>query len=164
MLLMKFDYDWPAGLRDNHVWKCGCTDGQTQGRTDVWTPARVTYYKLTLSLRLWWAKNYSTVCILGSKPLTISFRYQITVLLQTVAFHQGTPLCAKRKTIFRYRFTRLNPRTRGDNVLASGYRDTITRFLFLALVAILLSILIEGSIRNISVKLFWIWTIGSDVL
>ena len=28
MLLMKFDYDWPAGLRDIHVWKCGHTDGR----------------------------------------------------------------------------------------------------------------------------------------
>ena len=49
MLQMKFDYDRPAGLRDIHVWKCG--------RTDAQTPARVPYYKLTLSLRLWWAKN-----------------------------------------------------------------------------------------------------------
>ena len=49
MLLMKFDYDWPAGLREIPVWKCG--------RTDARTPARVPYYKLTLSLRLWWAKK-----------------------------------------------------------------------------------------------------------
>ena len=26
MLLMKFDYDWPASLREIHVWKCGRTD------------------------------------------------------------------------------------------------------------------------------------------
>ena len=45
MLLMRFDYDWPAGLRDIHVRKCGRTDGRTQ--------ARVPNYKLTLSLRLW---------------------------------------------------------------------------------------------------------------
>ena len=25
MLLMKFDYDWPAGFKDIHVWKCGRT-------------------------------------------------------------------------------------------------------------------------------------------
>ena len=53
MLLMKFDYDWPAGFRDIHVWKCGRMHGRTDGRI----PARVPYYKLTLSLRLWWAKN-----------------------------------------------------------------------------------------------------------
>ena len=28
MLQMKFDYDWPAGLRDIYVWKCGRTDGR----------------------------------------------------------------------------------------------------------------------------------------
>ena len=28
MLLMKFDYDWPAGLRDINVLKCGRTDGR----------------------------------------------------------------------------------------------------------------------------------------
>ena len=27
MLQMKFDYDWPAGLRDIHVCKCGRTVG-----------------------------------------------------------------------------------------------------------------------------------------
>ena len=32
MLQMKFDYDQPAGLRDIHVWKCGRTDGRTNGR------------------------------------------------------------------------------------------------------------------------------------
>ena len=32
MLLMKFDYDWPAGLRDINVWKCGRTDAHTDGR------------------------------------------------------------------------------------------------------------------------------------
>ena len=35
MLLMKFDYDQPADLRDIHVWKCGQTDGRTYGRTDA---------------------------------------------------------------------------------------------------------------------------------
>ena len=49
MLLMKFDYDWPVGLRDINVWKCWRTDGRTAG---------VPYYKLTLSLRLWWAKSH----------------------------------------------------------------------------------------------------------
>ena len=29
MLQMKFDYDWPAGLRDIHVRKCGRTHGLT---------------------------------------------------------------------------------------------------------------------------------------
>ena len=57
MLLMKFDYNWPAGNRDINVWKCGRTDGRTDALTDARTPARVQYYKLTLSLRLWWAKK-----------------------------------------------------------------------------------------------------------
>ena len=39
MLLMKFDYDRPAGLRDIHVWMCvqmdGRSDGQMEGQTDV---------------------------------------------------------------------------------------------------------------------------------
>ena len=65
MLQMKFDYDRPAGLRDIHVWKCGRTDGRA--RTDGRTPARVPYYKLTLSLRLWWAKKehyiYFNLCL-----------------------------------------------------------------------------------------------------
>ena len=54
MLQMKFDYDRQAGLKDIHVWKCGRMDGGTDSRT----PARVPYYKLTLSRRLWWAKNW----------------------------------------------------------------------------------------------------------
>ena len=49
MLQMKFDYDRPAGLRDIHVLKCGRMDARTDAG---WVP----YYKLTLSLRLWWAK------------------------------------------------------------------------------------------------------------
>ena len=53
MLQVKFDYDRPTDLRDIHVWKCGRTDG----RTDRRTPALVPYYKLTLSLRLWWANK-----------------------------------------------------------------------------------------------------------
>ena len=32
MQQMKFYYDWPAGLRDTHVWKCGQTDAHTDGR------------------------------------------------------------------------------------------------------------------------------------
>ena len=32
MLLIKFENDWPAGFRDIHVWKCGRTDGLTDGR------------------------------------------------------------------------------------------------------------------------------------
>ena len=32
-------------------------DARTDARIDGRTPARVPYYKLTLSLRLWWAKN-----------------------------------------------------------------------------------------------------------
>ena len=43
MLQIKFGCNWPAGLGDIHVWKCGCTDA----RTDAWTPARVPSYKLT---------------------------------------------------------------------------------------------------------------------
>ena len=34
-----------------------CLKLWTHGRTHARTPARVPYYKLTLSLRLWWAKN-----------------------------------------------------------------------------------------------------------
>ena len=49
MFQMKFDNDRQAGLRDIHVWKCGPTDRRT--------PARVPFYNLILSLRLWWAKN-----------------------------------------------------------------------------------------------------------
>ena len=56
MLLMKFDYDWPAGFREIHVWKCERTHGRTHTRTPAWVP----YYKLTLSLRLWWANNSKT--------------------------------------------------------------------------------------------------------
>ena len=36
-------------LRDIDVWKCGLTERRT--------PARVPYYKLPLSLRLWWAQK-----------------------------------------------------------------------------------------------------------
>ena len=57
MLLMKFDYDWQAGFRDIHVWKCERTHRPTDGQMHARTQARVPYYKLTLSLRLWWAKN-----------------------------------------------------------------------------------------------------------
>ena len=31
MLQIKFDRNWPTGLRDIHVWKCLQTDGRTQG-------------------------------------------------------------------------------------------------------------------------------------
>ena len=48
MLQMKLDYDWPAGLRDIHVWKCERTDGR-------WLESHPKM--LTLSLRLWWAKK-----------------------------------------------------------------------------------------------------------
>ena len=37
-LLLKFDCDWPTGLRDIHVWKCGHTDTHT----DWWTDAGLT--------------------------------------------------------------------------------------------------------------------------
>ena len=50
MLQMKFDYDQKAGLRDIHV---ESVDAQTHAGTDARTRARVPYYKLTLSLRLW---------------------------------------------------------------------------------------------------------------
>ena len=33
MLLMKFDYDQPADLRDIHIWKCGQTDGRTDAHS-----------------------------------------------------------------------------------------------------------------------------------
>ena len=36
-------------------WKCWRTDGHTHART----PARAPYYKLTLSLQLWWANKYT---------------------------------------------------------------------------------------------------------
>ena len=51
MLLMKFDYDWPDGFRE-----ISCLKVWTHGRTQVWVP----YYKLTLSLRLLWAKKQYT--------------------------------------------------------------------------------------------------------
>ena len=51
MLLMKFDYDWFQRYSCLNVW--------THGRTHARTPARVPYYKLTLSLWLWWANNYN---------------------------------------------------------------------------------------------------------
>ena len=35
MLLMKFYYDWPAGFRDIHVWKCGRMDRRTHARMDA---------------------------------------------------------------------------------------------------------------------------------
>ena len=44
MLQIKFGCNWPAGLGDIHVWKCG----RTHARTDARTPARVPSYKLTL--------------------------------------------------------------------------------------------------------------------
>ena len=33
MLLMKFDYDWPAGLRDIDVRKCELTDARLKSHT-----------------------------------------------------------------------------------------------------------------------------------
>ena len=39
-------------------------DGQTHGQMHAQTPARVPYYKLTLSLRLWWAKKKICMCCL----------------------------------------------------------------------------------------------------
>ena len=51
----------PPVFRDIHVWKCERTDARTDGRT----LARVPYYKLTLSLRLWWAKNFSNPLMRG---------------------------------------------------------------------------------------------------
>ena len=44
MLQIKFDRNWPSGLRDIHVWNCLRTHGRTDGRT----PDRPVYYKLTL--------------------------------------------------------------------------------------------------------------------
>ena len=80
MLLMKFDYDWPAGFRDIHVWKCGRMDGCTHRRT----PARVPYYKLTLSLRLWWAKNEQTKGLISNMWLFFCYTIQlITIKLCT---------------------------------------------------------------------------------
>ena len=35
MLKMKFDNDWPAGLRDIYVWKCERTHGRTE-KCDFW--------------------------------------------------------------------------------------------------------------------------------
>ena len=48
MLQMKFDNDLLTGLWYIYVW--------TFGRTHARTPAQAAYYKLTLSIRLWWAK------------------------------------------------------------------------------------------------------------
>ena len=64
MLLMKFDYDQPADLRDIHVWKCGQTDGRT--------PTRLPSYNLTLSLRLWWAKRRKEMKQEGPRALARS--------------------------------------------------------------------------------------------
>ena len=38
-------------------------------QTDARTPAQVPYYKLTLSFRLWWAKNESTGVLTTLLPL-----------------------------------------------------------------------------------------------
>ena len=48
MLQIKFDCNWPAGLGDIHVWKCGRTDRRMHARMHAWMPARVPSYKLTL--------------------------------------------------------------------------------------------------------------------
>ena len=46
MLQMKYDYKRPAG---SEIFMFESVDA----RTHAWMPARVPYYKLTLSLRLW---------------------------------------------------------------------------------------------------------------
>ena len=53
MLLIKFHCDRSAGCRDIHVWK----RRKTHRWMDAQTPAWLVYYKLTMSLRLRWAKN-----------------------------------------------------------------------------------------------------------
>ena len=73
MLQMKFDNDLPAGLRVIHFWKIG--------RTDAKTPARALYYKLTLSLRLYWAKNAA---------LTLHIYFVEFALKWPLTFHNQT--------------------------------------------------------------------------
>ena len=68
MLLMKFDNDWPAGLRYIHV---ESVDGRKHEPMDGQTPARVPYYKLTLSLRL----------IDGQMPARVPY-YKLTLSLR----------------------------------------------------------------------------------
>ena len=62
-------------LRDIHVWKCGRTHARTDGRTDGRTPVRVPYYKLTLSLRLWWANNMYCIYIARLLNQFVDFRF-----------------------------------------------------------------------------------------
>ena len=62
MLLMKFDYNWPAGLRDIHAWKCGRMDGR-----------RLESH--TISLRLWWAKKVN----MGWHPQLILEAFWVSV-------------------------------------------------------------------------------------
>ena len=45
----------------DEIWLWLANSFQRYSRTDGQTPARVPYYKLTLSLRLWWAKNWCHV-------------------------------------------------------------------------------------------------------
>ena len=58
MLHIKFDQDWPTGFRDIQVWKCGrrttTADDDDGRRTD---DGPLVYYKLTLWVRLRWAKK-----------------------------------------------------------------------------------------------------------
>ena len=49
-------------------------DRRTGGRTHRQTPAQVPYYKLTLSLWLWWAKKYSSHTPRGSHQRLLHFQ------------------------------------------------------------------------------------------
>ena len=48
---------WNLIMMASWFQRYSCLKVWTDGRTDGRTLARVPYYKLTLSLRLWWAKN-----------------------------------------------------------------------------------------------------------
>ena len=91
MLSIKFDQDWPTGLRDIQVWKCGrrrTTDGD--GRTD---DVPLVYYKLTL-----WAcgsgelKAIVTTAIFGTVGVDRLFLTQadhIALEKKMAAFYDG---------------------------------------------------------------------------
>ena len=72
MLQIKFDRNWPAGLRDIHVWKCLRTDARTDARTHGRTPDRPVYYKLTL-----WAFGSGE---LKSRFFTIQLKFEYVIL------------------------------------------------------------------------------------
>ena len=69
MLLMKFDYDGPAGLK---IIMFDSGDRRTHERTQ----ARVPSYKLTLSLWLWWVKQEGQVALKRSPEFSLKLTYR----------------------------------------------------------------------------------------